>query len=414
VLGSSEVTQFAVPARLFAFIGVIAAIIVAPLWPAYGEALARGDTGWVKLTLVRTLVLTAVLVLAPSITLVVFGRPIIHAWVGNAVQPSFWLLAGLGTWALLSSLGATLAVFLNGASVLRFQAVCAILVAMAALGLEVAFARLWGVSGVPWALVLAYAVFAAIPMVVYVPRLLERLSGVGNVALTTDSTGTGAVCLISAIRRTAEYPAPLILEPPSVGAMMVVEKEVAFMTDVPDKVQRWTPKRKAAAVIPIVRVRSQQQRLRGRTASQSPRSSAGRSDSWAPARTRYVPGLAMRKRPNDEGCHARVGLCGSATIRIEGGMARLIGDLQRLRAVAGRISHWPPPSEQPLLTLGKLLSESVRSKGRIASLREVEFKIFSQWGDDGIIQWLLGNLDFPARTFIEFGVQNYRESNTRS
>jgi O-antigen/teichoic acid export membrane protein len=191
VLGSSEVTQFAVPARLFALIGVIAAIIFAPLWPAYGEALARGDTGWVKLTLVRTLVLTAVVVLAPSITLVSFGRPIIHAWVGDAVQPSFWLLAGLGTWALLSSLGATLAVFLNGASVLRFQAVCAILVAIAAMGLEVAFARLWGVSGVPWALVFAYAVFAAIPMVVYVPRLLERLSGVGSAAPPTDSTGTG-------------------------------------------------------------------------------------------------------------------------------------------------------------------------------------------------------------------------------
>lgn len=69
--------------------------------------------------------------------------------------------------------------------------------------------------------------------------------------------------------------------------------------------------------------------------------------------------------------------------------------------------------EEQLLLLGRLLSETVRSKSEIGSLSEVEFKVFSQWGDDGIIQWLVNNLDIPNRTFIEFGVQNYRESNTR-
>ena len=47
------------------------------------------------------------------------------------------------------------------------------------------------------------------------------------------------------------------------------------------------------------------------------------------------------------------------------------------------------------------------------SLKDVEFKVFSQWGDDGIIQWLINKLDIPNKTFIEFGVEDYRESNTR-
>lgn len=63
--------------------------------------------------------------------------------------------------------------------------------------------------------------------------------------------------------------------------------------------------------------------------------------------------------------------------------------------------------------VGRLLSENVRLKRRVASLSEVEFRVFSQWGDDGIIQWLLNSLEFPNRTFIEFGVDDYRESNTR-
>ena len=70
-------------------------------------------------------------------------------------------------------------------------------------------------------------------------------------------------------------------------------------------------------------------------------------------------------------------------------------------------------SESQILAVGKLLSESVKNKQEISSLSDVEFKIFSQWGDDGIIQWLINNLEFKNKTFIEFGVENYRESNTR-
>lgn len=46
-------------------------------------------------------------------------------------------------------------------------------------------------------------------------------------------------------------------------------------------------------------------------------------------------------------------------------------------------------------------------------LHDVEFQVFSQWGDDGIIQYLTSKIDIPHKTFIEFGVENYTESNTR-
>lgn len=69
--------------------------------------------------------------------------------------------------------------------------------------------------------------------------------------------------------------------------------------------------------------------------------------------------------------------------------------------------------EQQLLVMGNLLSEQKKNVNPIASLFDTEFKIFSQFGDDGIIQWLVRNIDFPNKTFIEFGVENFRESNTR-
>jgi len=49
----------------------------------------------------------------------------------------------------------------------------------------------------------------------------------------------------------------------------------------------------------------------------------------------------------------------------------------------------------------------------IDTLEDVEFSVFSQFGDDGIIQWLIQNLEISNKTFIEFGVEDFSESNTR-
>jgi len=68
--------------------------------------------------------------------------------------------------------------------------------------------------------------------------------------------------------------------------------------------------------------------------------------------------------------------------------------------------------ENILLALGRLLSNqqwSIQS----TDINDFEFKIFSQFGDDGIIQYLIKHIDTQNKTFIEFGVEDYSESNTR-
>lgn len=42
-----------------------------------------------------------------------------------------------------------------------------------------------------------------------------------------------------------------------------------------------------------------------------------------------------------------------------------------------------------------------------------EFTVFSQWGEDGIIEYLVKNIEIPRPVFVEFGVENYMEANTR-
>jgi len=49
------------------------------------------------------------------------------------------------------------------------------------------------------------------------------------------------------------------------------------------------------------------------------------------------------------------------------------------------------------------------------SIHEAEFKVSSQFGEDGILQYLIHHVGIPEdqRIFVEFGAENYEEANTR-
>lgn len=74
------------------------------------------------------------------------------------------------------------------------------------------------------------------------------------------------------------------------------------------------------------------------------------------------------------------------------------------------------PSRRDLDLLKVLAAEPsvqrIRGLGRLGVLSDAELRVFSQFGDDGIIQYLVSHLPL-ADTFVEFGVADYRESNTR-
>ena len=50
---------------------------------------------------------------------------------------------------------------------------------------------------------------------------------------------------------------------------------------------------------------------------------------------------------------------------------------------------------------------------KIKDINDLDYKVFSQAGEDGIIDYLLYSLNIKKPKFIEIGVGDYRESNTR-
>jgi hypothetical protein len=68
--------------------------------------------------------------------------------------------------------------------------------------------------------------------------------------------------------------------------------------------------------------------------------------------------------------------------------------------------------DEILFAIGQQRSAEA-AKASFSTLREAEFRVFSQWGEDGILQYLLRHVAIERETFVEIGVADYREANTR-
>lgn len=71
-------------------------------------------------------------------------------------------------------------------------------------------------------------------------------------------------------------------------------------------------------------------------------------------------------------------------------------------------------NEAKMLT-AKLLIERIAERGMIADVQQAEFKVFSQFGEDGIIQYLIRRAQImpDEHRVVEFGSDFYEEANTR-
>jgi hypothetical protein len=82
------------------------------------------------------------------------------------------------------------------------------------------------------------------------------------------------------------------------------------------------------------------------------------------------------------------------------------------RAFRGRIRSIEERCAKMQEALGRIERRQIRDL-TAADMHEAEFRVFSQWGEDGILQHLLRHVHISRNIFVEFGVENYTESNTR-
>lgn len=177
VLGAAQVPAYSIPQRMFSIISLVVAMLMAPLWPAYGEAIARDDMTWVRRTLSRSLLMVFAGAALASAILLALAKPILSWWIGPQIQSPALLLIGLAVWTVMDCCGNALAMFLNGAHIVQLQVVVASIFAVVCLLMKVWLTRRFGIVAVPWTTLGSYALLVAIPYAIGVPRLLRGLRG---------------------------------------------------------------------------------------------------------------------------------------------------------------------------------------------------------------------------------------------
>lgn len=90
----------------------------------------------------------------------------------------------------------------------------------------------------------------------------------------------------------------------------------------------------------------------------------------------------------------------------------MLNKMMRLGDVLPRLLQFDRRLDEVKINQGRLLAAQQQPQAG-APLWAHEFKVFSQWGEDGILQYLTRHLAIRDTTFIEFGVEDFSESNCR-
>jgi O-antigen/teichoic acid export membrane protein len=170
-LGAAEVTSYAVLGRLFLIVYAAFVLIQVPLWPAYGEAMRRGDVAWAKKAVRLMLVGSSALLTAWGTVLFFFGGPIIRFMSRSQdVEVSRSLIVAVTTFFVVRAWAECQSVPLSAAGVLKPQLRILLANGVLNVALALALVKPFGVVGVAW----AFPITAMLTSVWGYPVLLRR------------------------------------------------------------------------------------------------------------------------------------------------------------------------------------------------------------------------------------------------
>lgn len=172
-LGQAAYGDFAVIQKLFLFGTMLLSAAIGGLWPAFGDAIARNDTVWAHKVLVRGMVVAAgfSLIFVSGIAL---AMPWIMAtWMHGVVQVSWTLIAVLALWTVMDATSNVVAMFLNGAGILRLQAVIAVLMAAMAFGGKWILTPMLGPEGAVLSTIFSYLLIV-VPVYIWILRRHQK------------------------------------------------------------------------------------------------------------------------------------------------------------------------------------------------------------------------------------------------
>lgn len=152
LLGPEQVTPYAIAGRLFLIAYGLFMIVLTPLWPAYGEAIRRGDLAFVRRGVRMTIAIGCGCVIVCGVVLLFAGPLVFRLWTRDAsVHISKSLILAMTATFVLRAWIESRSVALNSMGIFRPQIFIFGAQAVLNLALGLILARPFGVEGVAWA-----------------------------------------------------------------------------------------------------------------------------------------------------------------------------------------------------------------------------------------------------------------------
>jgi O-antigen/teichoic acid export membrane protein len=171
--GLIAVANYSIAMRIAGILHAIIAIILNPLWPAFGDALATGDIAWARRTFLKSIYVTLALGVPIAAAILFYGEPIVTLWLGPNSGIKEQLLAATAVWTLIYAVGQPFAVLVNGAGVLRPQLYICTVFLVTVIPASFISSGMWGEAGAVWALSTTFLLVDILPYCFIVNKILR-------------------------------------------------------------------------------------------------------------------------------------------------------------------------------------------------------------------------------------------------
>ena len=153
---AAAVAQYAVVQRMFQLVTIPLNILNTPLWGAYADAHAQGDTAFIRKTLKISLSGTLALAIALSVALYFISDWLLDFWIDDHIKISSQLILAFAVWKVLQGVGNAFSMALNGMHIVKIQVYSIILLCLLTIPLKLIYTPTFGAVGVVWSTVVAY------------------------------------------------------------------------------------------------------------------------------------------------------------------------------------------------------------------------------------------------------------------
>ena len=179
IMSPAAVTTFNIAFKYFSVITMICAIVMAPFWPAFTEANAKGDESWIRHS-VHNLLKFCLLMLVLGVIMLLLADIIYKLWVGPELEIPFSLSFMLFLFTVLNTYRSIFSFYFNGTGKIMLQLYLVVFSGLLNIPLSIFLGKVMGTTGVVLATTLLCTICAIVETIQYNKLINKRATGIWN------------------------------------------------------------------------------------------------------------------------------------------------------------------------------------------------------------------------------------------